>query len=49
MIAIYVDSKLTKFEKKVKYTFDFIFNTLGYEFKYIQKLDQLQQNALLPH
>ncbi len=47
MIAIYVDSKLKRFENKIKFTFDFIFNTLGYEFKYIHKLDQLQQNDVL--
>ncbi len=47
MIAIYVDSKLKRFENKIKFTFDFIFNTLGYEFKYIHKLDQLQQNDIL--
>ena len=47
MIAIYVDSKLKRFENKIKFTFDFMFNTLGYEFKYIHKLDQLQQNDIL--
>ncbi len=47
MIAIYVDSKLKRFENKIKYAFDFIFNTLGYEFKYIHKLDQLQKNDIL--
>jgi len=47
MIAIYVDSKLKRFENKIKFTFNFIFNTLGFEFKYIHKLDQLKQNDLL--
>lgn len=47
MIAIYVDNKLKRFDNKIKFTFDFIFNTLGYEFKYIHKLDQLQQNDIL--
>ena len=47
MVAIYVDSKLKRFENKIKFTFDFIFNTLGYEFKYIHKLDQLQKNDIL--
>jgi len=47
MIAIYVDSKLKRFENKIKFSFDFIFNTLGYEFKYIHKLDQLQKNDIL--
>lgn len=47
MIAIYIDSKLKRFENKIKFTFNFIFNTLGFEFKYIHKLDQLKQNDLL--
>jgi len=47
MIAIYVDSKLKRYENKIKFAFDFIFNTLGYEFKYIHKIDQLQKNDIL--
>ena len=47
MIAIYVDSNLKRYERKIKYSIDFIFNTLGYEFKYIHKLEQLQQNDIL--
>ncbi|MCF7859284.1 MAG: hypothetical protein K9N07_08170 [Candidatus Cloacimonetes bacterium] len=47
MIAIYVDRNLKKFEDKIKFTFDFIFNTLGYEYNYVHSLDQIKRNDII--
>ncbi|HPR17689.1 MAG TPA: hypothetical protein PLD62_05535 [Candidatus Cloacimonadota bacterium] len=47
MIAVYIDGALEKFSYEIHYTFDFIFKTLGYEHKYISKLDQFQANDIL--
>lgn len=47
MIAVYIDSALTKVKREIQYTFDFIFHTLGYEFKYISQIEQLLDNDIL--
>ncbi|MCK4655302.1 MAG: hypothetical protein KAU01_12745 [Candidatus Cloacimonetes bacterium] len=47
MIAVYIDNDLNKFRNEIQYTFNFIFNTLGYEFKFIKRLDQLLENDIL--
>ncbi len=47
MIAVYIDPKLEKFASEVKYTFSFIFKTLGFEFKFISKIEQLLKNDIL--
>ena len=47
MIAVYIDNDLKKFKNEIQYTFNFIFNTLGYEFKFIKRLDQLLENDIL--
>ena len=47
MIAIYIDKSINKFQNEIKYTFDFMFKTLGYEYKYIKRLDQLLENDIL--
>ncbi len=47
MVAVYIDSALQKIEKEIRYTFDFVFKTMGYEYKYIQKLDQIETNDIL--
>jgi hypothetical protein len=39
MIAIFIDKKLNKFSNEIKYTFDFIFRTAGFEYKYISNLE----------
>ena len=40
MIAVYIDNALERYSHEIKYTFDFIFSTLGYEFKYINRIRQ---------
>jgi hypothetical protein len=40
MIAIYIDSDLSEYYDKVVATTDFIFKTLGYEYRYIQSVDE---------
>jgi hypothetical protein len=47
MIAIYIDKNLEKYQKEIRYTFHFIFSSLGYEFKYISSRDQLSANDVL--
>lgn len=47
MIAIYIDHKLKKSENEIKYSFSFIFKTLGYEFKFVTQLDQILPNDIL--
>jgi hypothetical protein len=47
MLAIYIDNALAKAKREIQYTFDFIFHTLGCEFKYISQLDQLLDNDIL--
>ncbi len=40
MIAVFIDNKLKRFQKEIRYTFDFIFRTAGYEYKYIRSLEE---------
>jgi hypothetical protein len=47
MIAVYIDNTLEKFSHEIKYSFDFIFKTLGYEFKYINRLEELLDKDIL--
>jgi len=47
MIAVYIDNKVEKYYEEIYYTLDFVFKTLGYEFKCITKLDQLNENDIL--
>jgi len=47
MIAIYIDNNLNKFRREIEFTVDFIFRTLGMEYKYIHKLHELKSNDLL--
>ena len=47
MIAVYIDNALERYSHEIKYTFDFIFSTLGYEFKYINRINQLLDNDIL--
>ncbi|MDO9576251.1 MAG: hypothetical protein Q7J16_00020 [Candidatus Cloacimonadales bacterium] len=47
MIAVYIDSALVRVKREIQYTFDFIFHTLGYEYKYISQIEQLLDNDIL--
>ena len=47
MIAVYIDSDLQRFNKKIRYTCNFLFKTLGYEFKFISHIEQLLDNDIL--
>ncbi len=47
MIAVYIDSGLQRFNKKIRYTCNFLFKTLGYEFKFISRIEQLLDNDIL--
>jgi len=47
MIAIYIDKKTVRFEQEIKYTFDFIFRTLGYQYKFIRSIDDARENDII--
>ncbi len=47
MIAVYIDSDLRRFDEKIRYTCDFLFKTLGFEFKFISRIEQLLDNDIL--
>lgn len=47
MIAIYIDINILKYEEKIKYAFDFVFRTLGYEYKYIKTSSDILSNDIL--
>ena len=38
---------MEKFEREIKYVFDFIFKTLGFEYKYVSKIPELKENDIL--
>lgn len=47
MIAVYIDGDLKQFENEIKYAVEFVFHTLGFEHKYIKKLEEIQNNDIL--
>ncbi len=47
MIAVYIDDKLDKHFDKVKTTFDFVFKTLGYEYRFIKSISNLKKQEIL--
>lgn len=47
MIAVYIDSRITSFRNEIKYSFDFIFKTLGYEIKHISHSRELDRNDIV--
>jgi len=44
MIAIRIDYKLSRFQREIKYVFSFIFQTLGYGFRFVEESENLKQN-----
>jgi hypothetical protein len=47
MIAIMIDRKLERYSEVIKYTFSFIFETLGYPFRFIDMIGELRKNELI--
>ncbi|MDY6915422.1 MAG: hypothetical protein SVM86_03790 [Candidatus Cloacimonadota bacterium] len=47
MIAILIDKKLDRFENQIKYSFNFIFRTLGYEYKFVNSLKQIAKTDIV--
>ena len=47
MIGILLDQKLEKYKQYIDYTFKYIFQTLGYEYRYVESLTQLNKNDFL--
>jgi len=47
MIAIYIDNKVGKFITEIRYTFDFIFRTIGLEYKYINSIQKVKSSDII--
>ena len=47
MIAIHIDKKISKFGNEIKYTFDFIFHTMGFKYKYIKSLQDVNDDDVI--
>jgi hypothetical protein len=47
MIAIMIDRKLERFAELIKYTFSFIFDTLGLSYRFINRIGELKKNEVI--
>jgi len=46
MVSIVIDQKLSRFAREIKYTFIFIFESLGYRCQFIDDLEKLKPNDI---
>ncbi len=47
MVSIVIDTKLSRFNREIKFVFGFIFQTLGYTHRFIDDVDKLKPNDIL--
>ena len=47
MISIFIDHKLERFTKEIRYTFDFIFQTLGFEHRFVSDAEELSATDIV--
>jgi len=47
MVSIVIDTKLSRFNREIKFVFSFIFQTLGYTYRFIDDVDKLKSNDIL--
>lgn len=47
MVSIFIDYKLTRFQREIKYAFSFVFQTLGYSHCFISDTGKLKENDIL--
>ncbi len=47
MISVFIDNKLDAFQREIRFTFDFIFKTLGYNYKYIRKSSEAGEQDII--
>ena len=47
MIAVYIDNELDRHYENVTIAVDFVFKTLGYEYRYINSIEELMPNDIL--
>lgn len=47
MISVYTDYKLERYLREIKYSFNFIFRTLGYSHRYIDDIQKLRESDIL--
>ncbi|MCD4827961.1 MAG: hypothetical protein K8R90_00840 [Candidatus Cloacimonetes bacterium] len=47
MISVLIDRKLEQYERKIRYSVDFIFSTLGYKYRFVKQLSDLEERDML--
>lgn len=47
MISVFIDYKLEKYVREIKYSLDFVFQTLGYSHRYIKSPEHLKERDIL--
>jgi hypothetical protein len=47
MIAIYIEREMGKFRYEIEYTFECMLRTLGYEYKFISRLNQIRKQDVV--
>ncbi len=47
MIAIMIDRKLERYAETIKYTFSFIFDTLGFPYRFINMISELRESEMI--
>jgi hypothetical protein len=47
MISVLIQEELNKYNREIRYAFDYIFDTLGYSYRFISDLSYLRQNDIL--
>jgi hypothetical protein len=47
MIAIHIDPRLEKIDKEIRYSFDLLFQTLGYSYRFITDMSQAESRDIL--
>ncbi|MDD4310362.1 MAG: hypothetical protein PHO32_08285, partial [Candidatus Cloacimonetes bacterium] len=46
MVSILIDVKLSRFQKEIKYVFGFVFQSLGYTYRFITEVEKLKPNDI---
>ena len=47
MLAIYIEREMAKYRNEVEYTFECMLRTLGYEYKFISRLNQIRKQDVV--
>ena len=47
MISIYIDYKLQRFQSQIRYAFEYALSALGYNYLFVERLEQVSENDVL--